>query len=449
MSESFNPRDMLALKQSFKNIEPIIDILSDMNSKYLKDIYKKIDPLNDLMQAIETSINENAGFSIRDGGIIKSGYNSQVDECREASINGKDWILKLESDQKKSTGIKNLRIKYSKNFGYCVELSRSQADLVPENYIRRQTLTNAERYTFEELKIIEDKILGAEEKLYKLELDLFLEVKSKIFNNISRILETAKLLAEIDFIQSLAHVSNINGYVRPELVSDGSLIIKNGRHPVVEKMLKKNQFIANDVYLDMKKERFAIITGPNMSGKSTYMRQTALICIMAQIGSFVPCKSCTMDIVDKVFTRVGASDDLASGQSTFMVEMTEVSNILRNATPKSLIILDEIGRGTSTFDGLSLAWAIVEYIADKNQIGAKTIFATHYHELTELEGKVENVVNYYIDVYEKNDNVVFLRKILRGGANKSYGIQVAKLARSLIKLFREQKSLQLNLKELI
>lgn len=423
-----NPRDLLSLSQSFKCITPITSVLDKFSNKYIKDIREKVDNLQDLTDLIDSSISDDAGFSIRDGNIIKKGYNSQIDEYNEAQINGRNWILQLESQEKEKTGIKTLRVKYSKNFGYCIEVSKGQINQVPEYYIRRQTLTTGERYTFEELKVIENKIIGAQEKLYKLELEIFNEIKTTILNNIKRILSCAKLIAEIDFIQSLAYIANKYRYSRPEIVNDGRLEIEGGRHPVVELMINQNEFIANDVYLDMNKESFIIITGPNMSGKSTYMRQTALICIMAQIGSFVPCENCKLDLIDRVFTRVGASDDLATGQSTFMVEMTEVSNILHNATSRSLIILDEIGRGTSTFDGLSLAWSIVEYISDKTILGAKTLFATHYHELTELEGKLANVVNYYIDVYEKNDNVVFLRKILRGGANKSYGIQVAKLA---------------------
>lgn len=425
---TISPRDFISLMQSFENIEPIHELLNNTKSKYIKEINEGIDTLKDICEILKNAIQEDAPISVREGNVIKSGYNSEVDELRDIMHGGKNWILDIEKQEKERTGIRNLRIKFSKNFGYCVEINKAYAEEVPADYVRRQTLTNAERYTFEELKNIENKILGAEDRLYKLELEIFGEIKNKVFENIERILNTAKSIAELDFIVSLAYVAMANNYVRPELINDGGLHIKGGRHPVIEKIIGNDKFIANDTNLNMQHERFAIITGPNMSGKSTYMRQTALIALMAQIGSFVPANECKMDLVDRIFTRVGASDDLASGQSTFMVEMTEVSNILRNATAKSLLILDEIGRGTSTFDGLSLAWAIVEHIANPNIIGAKSIFATHYHELTELEGKLDNVVNYYIDVYEKNDNVIFLRKIIRGGANKSYGIQVAKLA---------------------
>ncbi len=438
---SINPRDMLALSQSLQKIEPLKNTISGYKSKYIKDINKNIDLLNDLSEILINAIDEEAPISIREGRVIKHGYNKEIDELRLAMNNGKDWILDIEKEEKERTGIKNLRIKYSKNFGYCIEINKSFAEQVPQEYVRRQTLTNAERYTFEKLKEIEEKIIGAEDKLYRLELEIFEDIKSTMMLNVERILNTAKHIAELDFIISLSYIATTNNYKRPQIVNDGSIEIKGGRHPVIEKIIGNDKFIENDLYLNMKNERFAIITGPNMSGKSTYMRQTAIIVLLAQIGSFVPASECKLDIVDRIFTRVGASDDLASGQSTFMVEMTEVSNILRNATSRSLLILDEIGRGTSTFDGLSLAWSIVEYIADPNIIGAKTLFATHYHELTELEGKLDNVVNYFIDVYEKNDNVIFLRKILRGGANKSYGIQVAKLAGLPEKVIERAKEL--------
>lgn len=443
--ERVSPKDILALGNSLNYIQPLKSVLDELNSKLFYEINERMDNLEDVKELISTSISENAPLTIRDGNIIKDGYNNQIDEYRLASVKGKEWILELEQKERDRTGIKNLRIKFTKNFGYCVEISKNMSENVPNNYVRRQTLTTAERYTFEELKNIEDKILGANDKLYQLELELFDYIKKEISSNVSRILNTAEAIAELDFLQSLAYVAYNQNYTRPILQEGDKLIIEEGRHPVVEMMIEKDQFISNDVYLDTKKESLAIITGPNMAGKSTYMRQVALIALMSQIGSFVPAKLCKLGIIDRIFTRVGASDDLASGQSTFMVEMNEVANILRNATKRSLLILDEIGRGTSTYDGLSLAWSIVEYISNPQIIGAKTLFATHYHELTELEGKVANVINYYIDVYENNDNVVFLRKIKRGGADKSYGIQVAKLAGVPESVIERAKELALEL----
>ena len=365
---------------------------------------------------------------MKEGGIIKEGYNETVDQLRNAKVEGKTWLAELEAEEREKTGIKNLRIKYNKVFGYYLEVTNSYKDLVPEYYSRKQTLANAERYIIPRLKELEDMILGAEDKLFALEYELYCEVRERIAAELLRIQKTAKAVAQIDVLASLALVAERNNYVRPSINEKGIIDIKNGRHPVVEKMIPNDMFIANDTYLDDKKNRVSIITGPNMAGKSTYMRQTALIVLLAQIGSFVPAESANIGMVDRIFTRVGASDDLASGQSTFMVEMTEVANILRNATNKSLLILDEIGRGTSTFDGLSIAWAVVEHISNKRLLGAKTLFATHYHELTELEGKIESVNNYCIAVKEKGDDIVFLRKIVKGGADKSYGIQVAKLA---------------------
>ena len=384
--------------------------------------------MEDLCSLIERSIVEDPPLAMKEGNIIREGYNEEVDTLRRAKSDGKSWLAKLEEEEREKTGIKNLRIKYNKVFGYYLEVTNSYKNMVPDYYMRKQTLTNAERYITPELKELEDTILGAEDKLYALEYELYCEVRDSIAVQVERIQKTAKSIAELDVFASLALVAERNHYVRPKLNEKGVIDIKDGRHPVVEQMIPEGSFICNDTYLDDKKQRISIITGPNMAGKSTYMRQAALIVLMAQIGCFVPAAKANIGLVDRIFTRVGASDDLASGQSTFMVEMTEVANILRNATHKSLLILDEIGRGTSTFDGLSIAWSVVEYISNPKILGAKTLFATHYHELTELEGKIDNVNNYCIAVKEKGDDIVFLRKIVKGGADKSYGIQVAKLA---------------------
>ena len=365
---------------------------------------------------------------MREGGIFKEGYHEEIDRLRGAKTKGKDWLAELETREKENTGIKNLRIKYNKVFGYYLEVTKSFISQVPDTWIRKQTLTNAERYTTPELKEMEDMILGAEDRLYNLEYAVFCELREQIFEQMERIQKTASVIAMIDMIAYLAYVAEHNHYVRPTLNTEGKIKIQEGRHPVIEQMITHDMFISNDTFLDGDTHRVVIITGPNMAGKSTYMRQTALIVLMAQIGSFVPAKSADISLVDRIFTRVGASDDLASGQSTFMVEMTEVANILHNATKNSLIILDEIGRGTSTFDGLSIAWAVVEHIVDKKKLGAKTLFATHYHELTELEGKLDGVQNYCIAVKEDGEDIVFLRKIVKGGADRSYGIQVARLA---------------------
>lgn len=360
--------------------------------------------------------------------MIKDGYNTTVDELKHAKSDGKQWLLDLEAKERGATGIKNLKIKFNKVFGYYFDVTNSFKDQVPDYFIRKQTLANSERYSTDELEDIAGKILGAEDRLYSLEYDLYCELRDRLGLEVKRVQKTAKIIADLDAIASLAYVAEKNHFVRPSMNEEGRINIIEGRHPVVEKVLDNDSFITNDTYLDNDLNRVSIITGPNMAGKSTYMRQVALIVLMAQIGSFVPAKSADIGIVDRIFTRVGASDDLASGQSTFMVEMSEVANILRNATANSLLILDEIGRGTSTFDGLSIAWAVVEYISSKDLLGAKTLFATHYHELTELEGKLEGVNNYCISVKEVGDDIVFLRKIIKGGADKSYGIQVAKLA---------------------
>lgn len=423
-----NPRDLLAFSNSLSMLPHIHFLMKEFDSALLKRIMKDLDPLEDLHDLIERAIEDDPPISSKDGGIIKDGFSEEVDSLRNVKTEGKKWLAEMEAKERSATGIKNLRIKFNRVFGYYLEVTNSYLPQVPENWIRKQTLTNAERYTTPELKELENRILNAEDRLFALEYELFGEVRDRLYADVDRILKTAKAIAGIDAFASLAYVAERNNYCRPALNCDGIIDIKGGRHPVVEQMLKNDMFIENDTYLDNDDNRVSIITGPNMAGKSTYMRQTALIVFMAQIGSFVPAETANIGIVDRIFTRVGASDDLASGQSTFMVEMTEVSNILKNATKNSLLILDEIGRGTSTFDGLSIAWAVVEHIANPKLLGAKTLFATHYHELTELEGKLSSVNNYCIAVKEQGESIVFLRKIIRGGADKSYGIQVARLA---------------------
>lgn len=426
--QSANPRDLTAFKASLQMLPHVRYILEEMQCDFLQELQEELDPLQDLYTLVEDAIMEDPPLAMKEGGIIRDGYSEEVDRLRSAKTEGKTWLAELEAEEREKTGIKNLRIKYNKVFGYYLEVTNSYKDLVPDYYTRKQTLANAERYIIPRLKELEDTILGAEDKLYALEYEIYCDVRDRIGAEVLRIQKTAKAIAKLDVVASMALVAERNNYVRPKINEKGIIDIKNGRHPVVEKMIPNDMFIANDTLLDDKKNRVSIITGPNMAGKSTYMRQTALIVLLAQIGSFVPAESANIGIVDRIFTRVGASDDLASGQSTFMVEMTEVANILRNATDKSLLILDEIGRGTSTFDGLSIAWAVVEHISNKKLLGAKTLFATHYHELTELEGKIDSVNNYCIAVKEKGDDIVFLRKIVKGGADKSYGIQVAKLA---------------------
>ena len=426
--QTANPRDLIAFRNSIHMLPPIKTLMSDFQSPLLKRLYEQLDTLDELYELIERSIAEEPPLTLHDGGILKEGYNEEVDRLRKAKTDGKSWLADLEAKEREKTGIKNLKIKYNKVFGYYLEVTNSFKDLVPDYFTRKQTLANAERFITPELKELEDVILGAEDKLIVLEYELFREVRQKVADEVVRIQKTAKAVAQIDVFASLATVAEQNNYCRPKLNEKGLIDIKDGRHPVVERMIQNEMFVANDTYLDNGSNRVSIITGPNMAGKSTYMRQSALIVLMAQIGSFVPAKSAKIGIVDRIFTRVGASDDLASGQSTFMVEMSEVANILRNATSNSLLILDEIGRGTSTFDGLSIAWAVVEHISNPRLLGAKTLFATHYPELTELEGKLNSVNNYCIAVKEKGDDIVFLRKIVKGGADKSYGIQVAKLA---------------------
>ncbi len=423
-----NPRDLIAFRNSLEMLPHIKTVLRDLDSQLLQGIDKDIDDLEDVCRLIENAIVDEPPIAIKEGGIIKEGFDETIDSLRRAKTEGKNWLAKLENEDKERTGIKNLRIKYNKVFGYYFEVTNSYLGMVPDDYIRKQTLSNAERYTTPRLKELEDTILNAEDKLFALEYDIFCKVRDTIAEEIERIQKTAKAVAALDVFASLSLTAERNKYVRPKINEKGIIDIRDGRHPVVEKMIVNDMFISNDTYLDNNKNCISVITGPNMAGKSTYMRQAALIVLMAQIGSFVPASAANIGIVDRIFTRVGASDDLASGQSTFMVEMNEVANILRNATPDSLLVLDEIGRGTSTFDGLSIAWAVIEHISNRKYLGAKTLFATHYHELTELEGKMSNVNNYCIAVKEKGDDIVFLRKIIKGGADKSYGIQVAKLA---------------------
>ena len=423
-----NPRDLLAFANSMEMLPHIKTVLRGFSSRRLVEIETDLDDLGDLYDLIRRAITEEPPVSVREGGMIREGFDETIDQLRHAKTEGKTWLAQLEEQERERTGIKNLKVKYNKVFGYYLEVTNSYKNLVPSDYVRKQTLVNAERYTTPRLKELEDMILNAEDKLTALEYEKFCQVRDAIAAQVERIQRTAKAIARLDVSASLSLVAERNHYVRPKLNEKGVIDIKDGRHPVVEQMIEHDMFIANDTYLDNQKHCIAVITGPNMAGKSTYMRQAELIVLLAQIGSFVPAKSANIGIVDRIFTRVGASDDLASGQSTFMVEMNEVANILRNATSKSLLVLDEIGRGTSTFDGLAIAWAVIEHISNKKLLGAKTLFATHYHELTELEGKIGNVNNYCIAVKEKGDDIVFLRKIIRGGADKSYGIQVARLA---------------------
>jgi len=423
-----NARDLISLKNSLKQLPEIKQALSSTNSEYAKEIYKNLDACEDLFKLIDISIVEEPPITIKEGGIIKQGYNEEVDEYKRATIEGKNWLIDLEVEEKRKTGIKNLKVGFNKVFGYFFEVTKSYLNLVPERYIRKQTLANCERYITQELNELESKILGAEEKIVDLEYNLFIEIKNKLAENIERLQKVANIIATLDTLCSFATVAEDMNYVMPIIDKGGQIDIREGRHPVIEKMIPSGSFVENDTYLDKGLDKLSIITGPNMAGKSTYMRQVALITLMAQIGSFVPASYAKIGVVDKIFTRVGASDDLSMGQSTFMVEMMEVATILREATENSLIILDEIGRGTSTYDGLSIAWAVVEHIADKEKCGAKTLFATHYHELTELENKIEGVKNYNIAVKEKGEDIIFLRKIIPGGTDESYGIHVAKLA---------------------
>ena len=423
-----NARDMITLKNSLSKLPDLKKVLANVNSSMLKDLYENLDELQDIYELVDKSIVEDPPMTVKDGGIIKLGYDEEIDKLKTATTEGKNWIIQLEAEEKEKTGIKNLKVGFNKVFGYFIEVTKSNLDQVPERYIRKQTLTNAERYITEDLKNLENQILGAEEKVINLEYNAFVQIRDEIAKNIKRLQKSANIVSTLDVLTSFATVAEDLNYCKPEVDNSGVLDIKGGRHPVIDKMLGTGVFVENDTYLDKEENRLSIITGPNMAGKSTYMRQVALITLMAQVGSFVPASEAHIGVVDKIFTRVGASDDLSMGQSTFMVEMMEVATILKEATQNSLVILDEIGRGTSTYDGLSIAWAVAEYIADKEKCGAKTLFATHYHELTELEEKLEGVKNYNIAVKEKGEDIIFLRKILRGGTDESYGIHVARLA---------------------
>ena len=423
-----NGRDMISLKNSVKQLPEIKKVLSATGAGLLKEIYENIDTLDDIYEIIEKSIVDEPPIGVKDGGIIKIGYDPEIDKLKLATTEGKKWILELEAKEREQTGIKGLKVGFNKVFGYFIEVTKSNLSMVPDRYVRKQTLTNCERYITEELKNLENQILGAEERVVTLEYNAFCEIRSSIEKQIQRIQKTATLVSTLDVLVSFATVAEDMNYVKPEVDNGGVIDIKEGRHPVIEKMISNSNFVPNDTYLDEEGNRLAIITGPNMAGKSTYMRQVALITLMAQVGSFVPASYAKIGVVDKIFTRVGASDDLSMGQSTFMVEMMEVATILKEATKNSLVILDEIGRGTSTYDGLSIAWAVAEFIADKEKCGAKTLFATHYHELTELENKVEGVKNYSIAVKEKGEDIIFLRKIVDGGTDESYGVHVARLA---------------------
>lgn len=425
---SANGRDLISLKNSIIQLPGIKQALSKANSKMLKDIYNNLDTLEDIHDIIEKSIVDEPPIGVKDGGIIKLGYDEEIDQLKKATTEGKKWILDLENKEREATGIKGLKVGYNKVFGYFIEVTKSNIPMVPDRYVRKQTLANAERYITEDLKNLENQILGAEEKVITLEYNAFCIIRDSIEAQIQRVQKTASVVSTLDVLSSFATVAEDMNYVKPNVDEEGIIDIKDGRHPVIEKMITSNNFVPNDTYLDENENRLAIITGPNMAGKSTFMRQVALITLMAQVGSFVPASFARIGVVDKIFTRVGASDDLSMGQSTFMVEMMEVATILKEATKNSLVILDEIGRGTSTYDGLSIAWAVAEYIADKEKCGAKTLFATHYHELTELEEKIEGVKNYSIAVKEKGEDIVFLRKIVNGGTDESYGVHVARLA---------------------
>ena len=423
-----NGRDLISLKNSVKQLPDVKAILSKTESGMLKELYDELDVLEDVFELIDKSIVEEPPISVKEGGIIKLGYDPEIDTLKKATTEGKNWIIQLEAREREQTGIKGLKVGFNKVFGYFIEVTKSNLSMVPDRYIRKQTLTNAERYITEELKNLENQILGAEEKVINLEYKAFTDIREAIEKQIQRIQKTSNIIATLDVLTAFATVAEDMNYVKPVVDNDGIIDIKDGRHPVIEKMSQAGEFVPNDTYLDKSSNRLAIITGPNMAGKSTYMRHVALITLMAQIGSYVPASEARLGVVDKIFTRVGASDDLSMGQSTFMVEMMEVATILKEATANSLVILDEIGRGTSTYDGLSIAWAVAEHIADKSLCGAKTLFATHYHELTELEEKVDGVKNYSIAVKEKGEDIIFLRKIVKGGTDESYGVHVARLA---------------------
>ena len=423
-----NARDLNSLKSSASKLPEIKKLIENSKSGMLKELYNELDSLEDIYSLIDKAIVEEPPISVTEGGVIKMGYDPEIDELKTAMTDGKTWLVQLEAREREETGIKGLKVGYNKVFGYYIEVTKSNLALVPDRYIRKQTLTGGERYITEELKELETKVLGAEEKVVNLEYQTFTKIREQIKSQIQRLQKSAMAVSKLDVLCSFAQVAEDLNYCMPQVDNSGVIDIKDGRHPVIEKMLPSGAFVANDTYLDKDENRLSIITGPNMAGKSTYMRQVALITLMAQIGSFVPATSAHIGVVDKIFTRVGASDDLSMGQSTFMVEMMEVANILKEATSNSLVVLDEIGRGTSTYDGLSIAWAVAEYIANKEKCGAKTLFATHYHELTQLEDTLEGVKNYSIAVKEKGEDIIFLRKIVNGGTDESYGVHVAKLA---------------------
>ena len=425
---SANGRDLISLKNSTAQLPGIKTILSKAKSQMLKDLYGELDELQDIYAIIDKAIVDEPPISVKEGGLIKLGYDEEIDRLKTATTDGKNWVLKLEAEEREKTGIKGLKVGFNKVFGYFIEVTKSNLSQVPDRYIRKQTLANCERYITEDLKRLENEILGAEEKVINLEYNAFVEIRDEIEKNVQRVQKSANIISILDVLASFATVADDMNYVMPTVDNSGIIDIKDGRHPVIEKIIGGSEFVPNDTYLDKGENRLSIITGPNMAGKSTYMRQVALITLMAQCGSFVPASYAKIGVVDKIFTRVGASDDLSMGQSTFMVEMMEVATILKEATQNSLVILDEIGRGTSTYDGLSIAWAVAEYISDKEKCGAKTLFATHYHELIQLEEKLEGVKNYSIAVKEKGEDIIFLRKIISGGTDESYGVHVAKLA---------------------
>lgn len=445
-SKSVNAKELISLKNSIEKIPAIKFILSSFQVNLFKSMYEKLDELKDIHSILDEAIMDNPSISLKEGSIIKEGFNKEVDELKGAKAHGKEWIASLENNEREITGIRSLKVGYNRVFGYYIEVSKTNLNLVPEGrYIRKQTLANAERYITPELKEMEDKILGAEEKLINLEYDIFISIREKIEEQVDRMQRTAKIIAELDCLSSLATIALENNYCKPEINNSDVISIEEGRHPVVENMIPSGSFISNDTDINTLDEQLLLITGPNMAGKSTYMRQVALIVIMAQIGSFVPARKAKISVCDKIFTRIGASDDLAAGKSTFMVEMWEVSNILKNATNKSLILLDEVGRGTSTYDGLSIAWSVIEYICKNNKLRCKTLFATHYHELTKLEGVIRGVKNYSVSVKEMGSDIVFLRKIVRGGADQSYGIEVAKLAGLPVEVIDRAKEILNNL----
>ena len=454
-NKNVNAKDLVSLKESIKKLPQIKEVLSNCDSPLLKEWSNNLDTLEDLNELLSKALLDEPSTSIKEGNIIRETYSEEVDSLRNAKLHGKEWIASLEQKEREFTGIKSLKVGYNKVFGYYIEISKANYNLIPEGrYIRKQTLANAERYITEELKVMEEKIIGSEEKLVSLEYLLFVEIRDYVEKEIPRLKRSANIISTLDAISTLALIANENNYIRPLINDKGIIDIKDGRHPVVEKVIDKGSFVSNNTFMDKTNDRLLLITGPNMAGKSTYMRQVALITLMAQIGSFVPASYANISVCDKIFTRIGASDDLAGGKSTFMVEMWEVSNILKNATSKSLVLLDEVGRGTSTYDGLSIAWAVIEHISNQSNLKCNTLFATHYHELTKLEGIIEGVKNYSVAVKEMDDQVIFLRKIVEGGADQSYGIEVAKLAglpsavidraKSILSKLENEKSLEID-----